>query len=777
MPRSYLIAAIVMAACAPAIAAPFTVDDLLALETIGPTVTDPAGRWTVLSSTRPWNTAPDFGLGNQTAQALGRLDVVDARGSRPLFREDPAVGYVPGPASADGSWMIVHRVRDRGRRLGVVSPLNGQAKFFDVHTEPSVWGRSVQWRSPTQVVAIDRAPLSPSRRLGFGWQPQVRLQQAWGRTWQGKLSVTPLGAGRYLGVRPAAPPDELVLVDVRTGVRQPLARGEFIDFEISADGRWVAALREAEDIQPRADEAVVNGMTNRRRRLVLIDLSARTVIEPFPDQDMMTGLLAWSPSGKSLLIYGRPDARPWEGGALLRFDTTTRSSRRLGFGSFSPLLVPTASQASSVTAGWLGEDIVLHTTRPGEGPSWVRLTPTGPETLRVAGAAPERRPLSWTTDALVLAAQGRSATFVADRIYPQARVSTDDTEPGARLMEAPAHRISSLRGGPPAPDTVSDRRDGHGVLRRVVQTGRGERVARTLNAHLAHRDFSHPLELEHRTSEGRALKSWVYLPAGAPPQGGFPLIIIPYPGTVHAQPPAAYGPGVLKFETNVQLMTAAGYAVLAPSLPLERGEPSDGLAARILAIADAAADRWPVSPSSLILWGQSYGGWAVLMAATQSDRFTAIIATAPIPNLVTRYGALPPQISVVPERGLPIGSALAWAETGQGAMGAPVWAAPERYVRNSPALLSNRIQAPVLVVYGDMDRDPNEAMGLFAGLYRQGKDALLLTYRGEGHVISTPANVRDLYGRAFAFIRDALAGSSPPAGGARPSPTPPRAAP
>jgi dipeptidyl aminopeptidase/acylaminoacyl peptidase len=45
---------------------------------------------------------------------------------------------------------------------------------------------------------------------------------------------------------------------------------------------------------------------------------------------------------------------------------------------------------------------------------------------------------------------------------------------------------------------------------------------------------------------------------------------------------------------------------------------------------------------------------------------------------------------------------------------------------------------------------------MFSALYRQGKDAKLLTFRGEGHVVLAPGNVRRLYAEGLKFLDDAL---------------------
>ena len=67
----------------------------------------------------------------------------------------------------------------------------------------------------------------------------------------------------------------------------------------------------------------------------------------------------------------------------------------------------------------------------------------------------------------------------------------------------------------------------------------------------------------------------------------------------------------------------------------------------------------------------------------------------------------------------------------------------------------------MLIIYGDNDKAIDQPQSLFGALYRQNKDAIFLTYRGEAHVISSPANVRDQYQRIFAFLDGTLAKAPP----------------
>jgi len=76
---------------------------------------------------------------------------------------------------------------------------------------------------------------------------------------------------------------------------------------------------------------------------------------------------------------------------------------------------------------------------------------------------------------------------------------------------------------------------------------------------------------------------------------------------------------------------------------------------------------------------------------------------------------------------------------------------------------------------------------MFAALYRQDKDAMLVTYWGEGHLFNSPGNIRDMWRRALAFLAERLALSGAPraanpepasaSGAPRPPPSPATAPP
>lgn len=164
-----------------------------------------------------------------------------------------------------------------------------------------------------------------------------------------------------------------------------------------------------------------------------------------------------------------------------------------------------------------------------------------------------------------------------------------------------------------------------------------------LNDRLADISFASAEAVTHQSPDGSPLVSWLYRPLKTGDRKPT-LIVIPYPGEP-AYRPASPGDGLT---SNVQLMTAAGYAVLIPSLPRpdRRGEPAIGMADDILRAVDAAAPLGAFDPDRVVLWGHSFGAFAAVAAATQSDRLPTPPG-CPVPQAFTRSSASAPRTSPI----------------------------------------------------------------------------------------------------------------------------------
>lgn len=774
----------------PAHAQPFTVEHLLSLQDLGRTAFAPGGRWLVMTVEAPWKEAQRFDLDAMTFVALGRpmvADLTTTAPARPLLPIAPGTTYTTGAFSPDGAKIIVYRFRDFRLDLGVVTLATGEAVWPAVPVDVELGAPVARWLNDETLIVLSRTA-ETSRSLGRGRVHQVRAQAAWAAQATGAPSGVVLGAGRYQGLTPPPPKADLVRVDLRTGGVQTLAQGAFIDMALSPDHRRLVLIAQGEGL-PAGLEAPSLFKASQRRRLVIADLATGTVSTPCPVCDLANLPPAWSPDGRSVLAATRIDKGP-----------PAFSYWRLDIDGQAAALAPDLTTADSPGrdprvvggAAWLaGEPVVLARRGGDQRLDWWRLSAQGP--VKLTGSLPTAQGPALAADAqgLLLATGAGPVRLTADGVIQTLAPASARLGFPARLAGEPVRAVVITERGrsrtiwpaegqtwpnaTPADDRLLDVQPDHGLVASLSRSARGvksvvvrdrhgmARTILTLNGDLAQVAAAAPIAITHQDPKGQARTSWLYLPSAAAATHDIPIVVSPYPGSAYPSPPAESTPGEIALSANTQILTSAGYAVLVPSLPIAPdADPGEGLAGAMLAAVDAARIRYPqLSATRLALWGQSYGGWGSLLAATQTDRFKAVIATSPITDLFTFHGLLSPQGLIAPDRYMALPAFYGWSETGQGRMLAPPWKDEDRYRRNSPARLTDKIQAAVMLVTSDSDFTTGQSAPLFSALFRQDKDAVLINYPGEAHVVVSPGNVRDLYQRALWFLADNLAQDAP----------------
>lgn len=776
---------------------PFTVEDLLSLEDLGRVAFSPDERWLVLERQGPFKDAPNFDHEFLHPQTVMRLLVMDLKSGGParlLLGADPRAGDAFGAFSPDGSRVLVFRLKDHQRELGVVTLATGAVRWSGLTVEPEVWTATARWRNDREVIVIDKPPQVASMLLGAGWQTQARLSAAWADHGRGLYTGVVLGSGRYRDLTPAPPALDLVAFDVESGAVRPLAKGAFADMLLSPNGATAAMIEDAGLVQidakvPRA----LGGQPPRWRRLSLVDLATGKKTAPCPRCDLLHHAWAWSSDSKTLVAGARDEERYGAPFGYWRFSLEGAAER------LAPdLVIDEPTRDLQVRAlgqvAWVGgRPVALARPRSGIRADWWRLG-GAPANLtadldkplgRAVAVAPDGLLVRTVADVFRVTGKGKP-TLVAS---PRARLSPGQvlvgTEPstvfeadgarsrrlGANGASLPAVAVDPaldiLALAPRSGAVVASSKDLHGVTRvSLLRSGSAPTPVTAINQPLDNIAFAQAIPVAHTGLHGEALTSWLYLPRGHKPTNDRALVIVPYPGARYDAAPVIYKPGSLNFETSVQLMVARGYAVLAPSLPMAMDEvPAPRLAEAMLLAVDAARRQQAgLSAAKLAIWGNSYGGYGALLAGSQSTRFKALIASAPITDLVAMHDTQRLNTLAIPEIALNVGGFNSYTEAGQGRMGAKPQDAPGRYIANSPRYQVEKISAPVLMFFGDLDFGIFPAQSMFTALFREGKDAQLVVYRGEQHVPINPENVRDLYRRAFAFLEDAFGGPETVAG-------------
>lgn len=763
---------------------PVTMETLLDQESLGQVRISPDGRWIVVERRAAWSSAATYRFGLMTPQLLSGLEIHTAAGDPVRRLEDPGhgSGYVSGPFSPSGERMLVFRLQETTWRLGVMTLATGQVRWLPLTPEFTGLGRTVAWRSETQLVGIARPDDDLPLVFRLGGQTETRKTALWRTFAAGHApSSVLIPSGSTRDSRARSDPARLILFDLDRGEEQTLARGDLFDLEVSPDGGAVATLLNAEDLQADGGTPVTVGTPSRRRRLLLVDLERGVAAEPLPDQDFLSHLLSWSPDSRRLIAFARDAGGDWAEGRFWTLDRRGHAEP-VALGADRPWLDEEVGKIPIARAGWsAGRPVVQARTVSGER-VWLR---TGP-TPTVAPVQTPRETLvevdgrTWVerTDGLHTLPAEAEPRVVAGRLWDRERATDggsrqgwnpDAVQRGRRALVDPGGCLSA----PAAPNArtclaplaadetlvavsptrtylIAQARSAGGSVSLRLHNAGAVRPLATINTAFDTVAWGEIVPISHAGPEGQALTSWLLLPPATPPNARLPVVVVLYPGADYPAAPAWLRPGGERLHINPQVLAASGYAVLVPSLPRRTG-PGPGLddiADRIQTIVEAAGNE-RIDLDRVGLIGHSYGGYGALLAAAQSDRFRAVIAAAGYADLSRAY-ALPPHFQISPDDGVPINALAGWAETGQGGIGASLVGRPQVYVDNSPLYLAGRIRTPALLIEGDLD--PVGADVLFGALYRLDREAAFLTYAGEGHVFVSPANLRDLHAHILDWL-------------------------
>lgn len=200
-----------------------------------------------------------------------------------------------------------------------------------------------------------------------------------------------------------------------------------------------------------------------------------------------------------------------------------------------------------------------------------------------------------------------------------------------------------------------------------------------------------------------------------------------------------------------------GYAVFIPDIHYTiEGEPGASAYNSIMSGTDHILKHYPfIDSTRLGLQGQSWGGYQTAFMVTQTDRYAAAMAGAPVSNMTSAYG------------GIRWGSGLARTfqyERGQSRIGVPIWDSLELYIRNSPIFHLPKVETPLLIMHNDEDGAVPWYQGIemYIGLRRLQKPVWMLNYSGDDHNLMKRPNRMDLSIRMKQFFDHFLQGKEAP---------------
>lgn len=259
--------------------------------------------------------------------------------------------------------------------------------------------------------------------------------------------------------------------------------------------------------------------------------------------------------------------------------------------------------------------------------------------------------------------------------------------------------------------------------------------------------------IDFKNSDGVALQAGLIKPDGFDPKKKYPLIVYIYERlsqNVHNFVAPAPGTSI-----NFAYYASNGYLILTPDIVYTLGQPGQDALKSVLPAIQAVVDKGFVDEANIGIQGHSWGGYQIAYMLTQTSRFKAAEAGAPVGNMTSAYS------------GIRWGSGLPRQfqyEQTQSRIGPSLYDAPLKYVANSPIFQIKRVTTPVLIIANDNDDAVPWYQGIeyFLALRRNEKEAYLFSYNGEYHGLRKRHNQKDYTVRMQQFFDHFLKGAPAP---------------
>jgi dipeptidyl aminopeptidase/acylaminoacyl peptidase len=794
---------------------PLTVDDLLRLEELRESAPSPDGEWVAYTVARARAGARSFNQWILMGADHADVWIVSTKGGTPknLTRgESDGSGFWSPVWSPDGKKLAMFSTRGGELRLWCCDLSSGQ--LYALTSRDAAYQRPGDrqpfvWLSNTEVAC---AVMPEGRRpiaMVLDTQTPAAAMREWPKQWKGSettASVLQSGVQVSFDNRPHG---QLVLIDVRERTESVIAEGNVDDICVSPDKTHIAFLKQIDVYQPRPDRLLEYPQAQAGKRFGLAIASIPATRVPSSGQrvavlsgySIVPNSVCWSPDGLYLAAAGMSDQSPDAASQLLRCSLARGSIKA----SVVPGLTPVGDGYRRVPAiSWSGSEALLVLAKPSSGSDsagggradwWLIERDSIPRNLTQA--------FKGTPSGMVATADNQSFIAVSDgdlwriksnepaekfgsvgglpvssivrsRQAPDGRpgctqiIVTAGPQRGPSLfvIDLGSNRITPLTKPSSQAEMVDYFFDGRmatfsdnteqGICLWVSMAGGGEpRLVVRLNQFVEGIALGALKKVEYSGVDGQHLYAWLVLPPDYQEGRRYPLVVEVYGGLVYRDypPPSFSAIDVYNWQ---QLLAAHGFAVLCPSMPLKPmgqvSNPYSDLPGGVLPAIDKVIEMGITGPESVGVLGHSFGGYSAYALITQTNRFKAAVAMAGISDLVSLYGSFDVRFRYEPyahERLF----YQTHSETGQNRMGSPPWKDATRYVLNSPIFHADQVQTPTMIVQGDLDFiSIGQGEEFFSALHRLGKRAEFVRYWGEGHVLQSPANIRDMWRRVFNWL-------------------------
>ncbi|MGB6083875.1 prolyl oligopeptidase family serine peptidase [Moheibacter sp.] len=252
------------------------------------------------------------------------------------------------------------------------------------------------------------------------------------------------------------------------------------------------------------------------------------------------------------------------------------------------------------------------------------------------------------------------------------------------------------------------------------------------NEDLLHYDLGYSKKIQYPTKNCDTLGGALLYPSNFNPRKKYPLVVFIYEKAsenIHNfnSPifPGYTGFNPLKYSLN-------GYFVLLPDIKYEIGNPGNSALDAVVNSVDATSKVAPIDHKKIGLYGHSFGGYEAAFIATQTDKFTAIVAGSAPTDFSSWYHSV----------GWDWNKPEMWRfESGQFRMGDSFYKVKEKYLENSPIEHIGKLNTPLLLWAGKKDLQVHwvQSVSFFLSMMRLKKEGKLLLYE-DYHALTDKEN-------------------------------------
>jgi dipeptidyl aminopeptidase/acylaminoacyl peptidase len=259
--------------------------------------------------------------------------------------------------------------------------------------------------------------------------------------------------------------------------------------------------------------------------------------------------------------------------------------------------------------------------------------------------------------------------------------------------------------------------------------------------------------VRYKNADGVALEGVLLKPENFDPTKKYPMMVYIYERlsqNLHRFVEPRPGTSI-----NPSYYVSNGYLVFMPDIIYTVGYPGQSAQKCVLPAIEKVVEMGGVDEKAIGIQGHSWGGYQTAYLITQTSRFKAASAGAPVTNMTSAYGGI--------RWGTGLPRQFQYERT-QSRIGGNLWEYPTRFIENSPVFMADRVKTPLLMLHNDKDEAVpwQEGIQYYLALRRLDKEVYLFNYVGEAHGLRQRKNQQDYTVRLQQFFDHHLKGAAKP---------------